>query len=107
MDCYDKMRVIISLDDNFSKLNINEVYHFLIHKMSGIVREHFLSLEQIKRDYMIASLDKMNLTNRVLDEILQEFVGIDSYRPEVIESTIQEAFWHISNMNICNLCYLD
>ncbi|UJT32102.1 coat protein [Soymovirus malvae] len=105
-DWYAATRALVGLEPRFKELGISEVYHYLVHKMSGICREHFLGIENIKIEFFMTSKDKIDLVDRVYKEILREFTGgLEGSRAE--EDEVQKSYWHIANMSICNMCYLD
>lgn len=107
-DWYYHIRVIIGLDENINKLNIEEIYNYIVHKMSGIAREHFNGLN---RERLLDALknvsNKLQLIDAVFSELIREFVGIIQNSEEFQEGEILSNFWVITNLKICNMCYLD
>nr|KAJ0213403.1 hypothetical protein LSAT_V11C400219570 [Lactuca sativa] len=56
---------------------------------------------------MIVTTDAMETFKNILSRLIQEFIGKQIEDKVSHEAFQLESFWHLTNLRICNMCYLD
>ncbi|XP_071713539.1 uncharacterized protein [Rutidosis leptorrhynchoides] len=105
-DWYNKMSAQIQLTNELKELSPIELLNFIIHKTSGNVFR-YLESWTVEERAMVASIDAITTFESIVGKIVQEFTGRNP-KVEVSNELFREiAFWHITNLKICNMYYLE
>ena len=100
------MGIQIQLTEELRNLHPKNFLNYIIHKTQGNAYRFLSSLDETET-MMIATTDAMETFKNVLNRLIQEFIG-----KQIEDKTSQEDFqleslWHLTNLRICNMCYLD
>ena len=100
------MRIQIQLTEELRNLHPKNFLNYIIHKTQGNAYRFLSSLDETET-MMIATTDAMETFKNILNRLIQEFIG-----KQIEDKTSQEDFqleslWHLTNLRICNMCYLD
>lgn len=105
-DWSNKIGIQIQLTDELKNLHPRDFLNYIMHKTQGNVYRFLSTLEEDDKS-RLATTDARETFKNVLDKILTEFIGKKLDDKESQEAFQARALWRITNLKICNMCYLD
>ncbi|CAN1149501.1 hypothetical protein LINPERHAP2_LOCUS17057, partial [Linum perenne] len=101
-DWKNRTRILIQTKEYLKNLASAEIFNFIIYKTTGIVY-HYLSVMDIPT-YGDNALKKFE---NIIQVITYEFLGRIPQETKQNTTLSQQAIWHLTNLKICNMCYLE
>ena len=102
----NKMGIQIQLTEELRTMQPRDFLNYIIHKTTGNVYRYLSSLDEDEKAH-IATTDAIETFKRVLGRIIKEFLGKNIDDKDSREAFQNESLWHITNLRICNMYYLE
>lgn len=104
---YNLQRILIKLNEDLKGLNSEEILNYLIHKTSGKVLNYLNALSEEEKELIIEGPTGLEVIDALFKKLAIEFIGKDLQNITSFKRFEEMAYWHLLNLRICNMCYLD
>ncbi|CAN1146448.1 hypothetical protein LINPERHAP2_LOCUS15248 [Linum perenne] len=105
-DWKNRIGILIQTNEDLKNLAPAEIFNFIIYKTTGIVY-HYLSTMDIPSKTLIYGDDALKTFEKIIQVITHEFLGRFPQETKQNTTLSQQAVWHLTNLRICNMCYLE
>ncbi|CAN1188541.1 hypothetical protein LINPERHAP2_LOCUS39388 [Linum perenne] len=105
-DWKNRIGILIQINEDLKSLAPAEIFNFIIYKTTGIVY-HYLGAMDVPSKTLIYGDDALKTFEKIIQVITQEFLGRFPQETKQNTTLSQQAIWHLTNLRICNMCYLE
>ncbi|CAN1144902.1 hypothetical protein LINPERHAP2_LOCUS14375, partial [Linum perenne] len=105
-DWKNRIGILIQTNEDLKNLAPAEIFNFIIYKTTGVVY-HYLSTMDIPEKTLLYGDNALQTFEKIIQIITLEFLGRFPQETKQNTTLSQQAIWHLTNLRICNMCYLE
>ncbi|CAN1194516.1 hypothetical protein LINPERHAP2_LOCUS42630 [Linum perenne] len=105
-DWKNRIGILIQTNEDLKNLAPAEMFNFIIYKTTGTVY-HYLGTIDIPGKTILYGENALQTFEKIIQVITQEFLGRFPQETKQNTTLSQQAVWHLTNLRICNMCYLE
>lgn len=105
---FNNQKTLISLNADLRELRLDQIYQYMVHRMSGNAQRYFTNKTPSQQTEMFTGVsNKDELLDKIWQHLVKEFLGQDVLSEKNLDTRRNLAYWHLLQLEICNMCYVE